>query len=86
MPRDDPQLALACRTLLASVRLERLWTDQGLTAEVTELLKADGGPLSSGERVMLLAAWAFWTGRAASPSPTFSSGSMETRRKPSASL
>ena len=62
MFRDDPQLALACRTLLASVRLERLWTDQGPTAEATELLEADGGPLSSGERVMLLAAWACWNG------------------------
>jgi hypothetical protein len=62
MFRDDPQMALACRTLLVAVRLERLWTDEGPTAEATELLEADGGPLSSGERVMLLAAWAFWNG------------------------
>ena len=62
MVRDDQQLALVCNTLLATVRLERLWTDQGPTAEATELLESDGGPLSSGERVMLLAAWAFWNG------------------------
>jgi hypothetical protein len=62
MFRDDPQLALACRTLLAFVRLERLWTEHGPTVEATELLQADGGPLSSGERVMLLSAWAFWNG------------------------
>jgi hypothetical protein len=62
MFRDDRQLALACRTLLATARLERLWTDKGPTAEAAELLETDGGPLSSGERVMLLAAWAFWNG------------------------
>ncbi len=62
MFRDDSQLASACRVLLAMVRLERLWNDHGPTSEATDLLEADGGPLSSGERVMLLAAWAFWNG------------------------
>jgi hypothetical protein len=62
MFRDDNQLAHACGVLLATVRLERLWDDHGPTSEATELLEADGGPLSSGERVMLLAAWAFWNG------------------------
>jgi hypothetical protein len=62
MFRDDLQLARACRTLLATVRLGRLWTEYGPTAEARRLLDADGGPLSSGERVMLLAAWAFWNG------------------------
>lgn len=62
MFRDDRQLASACRALLATARLERLWTLDGPTAEASELLEANGGPLSSGERVMLLAAWSFWNG------------------------
>jgi hypothetical protein len=62
MFRDDGQLARACRTLLTTVRLERLWTEAGPSAEASDLLAADGGPLSSGERVVLLAAWAFWNG------------------------
>ncbi len=62
MFRDDLQLARACRALLATVRLERLWADGGPTSEATRLLRENGGPLSSGERVMLLAAWAFWNG------------------------
>jgi hypothetical protein len=44
------------------VRLERLWTADGPTIEASELLQVDGEPLSSGERVMLLASWAFWNG------------------------
>jgi hypothetical protein len=62
MLRDDLQLARACRALLATVRLNRLWPDAGPTPEASRLLQANGGPLSSGERVMLLAAWAFWNG------------------------
>ena len=62
MFRDDRQLASACRALLSTAHLERLWTLHGPTAEASELLEANGGPLSSGERVMLLAAWAFWNG------------------------
>lgn len=62
MFRDDGQLARACHALLAMVGLGRLWTANGPTAEASELLEANGGPLSSGERVMLLAAWAFWNG------------------------
>src|SRR5258708_31652675 len=62
MLRDDQQLARACRALLATVRLERLWTEDGPTPEASELLEADGGPLSSGKRIVLLAAWTFWNG------------------------
>jgi Ohr subfamily peroxiredoxin len=62
MLRDDQQLARACRALLATVRLEGLWTEDGPTPEASELLEADGGPLSSGERIVLLAAWTFWNG------------------------
>jgi hypothetical protein len=45
------------------VRLGRLWTDDGPTREALDLLDSDGGPLSSGERIMLLAAFTFWNGR-----------------------
>jgi hypothetical protein len=62
MFRDDQQLARACGALLSTVRLEHLWTDDGPTSRAKELLAHDGGPLSSGERVVLLAAWAFWNG------------------------
>ncbi|MCW5831344.1 MAG: hypothetical protein KIS78_02670 [Labilithrix sp.] len=62
MFRDDAQISRACRALLASVRMEHLWLETGPTSEAGALLDANGGPLSSGERVMLLAAWAFWNG------------------------
>jgi hypothetical protein len=62
MFHDDHQLARACRALLQTVGLQRLWTEHGPSDSAMELLEADGGPLSSGERVMLLAAFAFWNG------------------------
>jgi hypothetical protein len=62
MLRDDQQLARACRALLATVRLDRLWTEDGPTPEASRLLEADGAPLSSGQRAVLLAAWTFWNG------------------------
>lgn len=62
MFRNDEQSARACRALLAKVRLHSLWTNGGPTPRAVELLEADGGPLSSGERVVLLAAFAFWNG------------------------
>jgi hypothetical protein len=62
MFRDDHQLARACRALLATVCLDHLWSQDGPTSRARDLLERDGGPLSSGERVMLLAAWAFWNG------------------------
>jgi hypothetical protein len=60
--RDDEQLSRACRALLASVRHAELWTRSGPTPEAMALLERDGGPLSSGERIVLLAAFAFWNG------------------------
>jgi hypothetical protein len=64
MFRDDPQAVSALRLLLATVKLDRLWTSlHGPTIEACELLVADGGCLSSGERVMLLSAWAIWNGK-----------------------
>jgi hypothetical protein len=37
-----------------------MWTPTGPTNEALATLDAGGGPLSSGERVVLFAAWAFW--------------------------
>jgi hypothetical protein len=62
MLRDDQQLARTCRALLATARLERLWTVDGPTPEASELLEADTGRLSSCQRAVLLAAWTFWNG------------------------
>jgi hypothetical protein len=63
MFRNDEQSARACRALMATARLEGLWTNEGPTLRAAELLDAEGGPLSSGERIVLLAAFAFWNGR-----------------------
>jgi hypothetical protein len=62
MFRNDEQAARACRALLATARLERLWTADGPGERAVELLDADGGPLPSDARIMLLAAFAFWHG------------------------
>jgi hypothetical protein len=62
MFRDRLQAARACRVLLRTLRLERLWTLEAPTAEAVDLLAMNGGPLSSGERVLLLAAFALWNG------------------------
>lgn len=62
MWRDDRQRARACSALLATVRLGRLWTLDGPTDEALRLLEANGGPLSSGERVVVLSAFALWNG------------------------
>lgn len=61
MFRDDEQCSRACRTLLAIVRLERLWTPTGgPTAEATAILDAGGANLPINQRALLLAAFAFW--------------------------
>jgi len=64
MFRDDEQSARACRALMATARLEGLWTNEGPTLRAAELLDSGGGPLSSGERIVLLAAFAFWVRQA----------------------
>jgi hypothetical protein len=64
MFRDDRQVARALRVLLAPMHLGHLWTDEGPTARAVELLEQDGGAFSSGERTMLLAASAIWSGSA----------------------
>ena len=61
MPRDV-RLARGCTAILDTVRLGRLWTESGPTDEARALLKAGGGSLAPRERVVFLAAWAFWDG------------------------
>jgi hypothetical protein len=60
--RSEAQLARACRALCERVRLDEMWTEEGPTEAAIELMEKDGGPLSSGERVVLLASWAIWNG------------------------
>lgn len=62
MFRSDAQLARVCRALCARVGMGELWTPTGPSDRAIALLEAGGGPLSSGERVMLLATWAVWNG------------------------
>lgn len=61
MFRDELQTSRALRVLLDTIHLGHLWTDEGPTARAVELLEQDGGVLSSGERTMILAAWAIWS-------------------------
>lgn len=60
--RDDHQRARACHALLGLVGKGDLWTPMGPTPTAIEYWRADGGPLSSGERVVFLLAWAAWNG------------------------
>jgi hypothetical protein len=63
MFRDDAQACRALGALLATLpALRTFWTSSGPTPQALALLEADGGPLSSGERVLLLAAFALWNG------------------------
>lgn len=64
MFKSDRQIARAIRVLLAPLHLGDLWTDAGPTESAVELREEDGAALSSGERTMVLAAWAFWSGNA----------------------
>jgi hypothetical protein len=43
--------------------MAELWSSQGPTDEAMALLETDGGPLSSGERMLLMIAWSIWNGR-----------------------
>lgn len=63
MWKSDAQACEAITELLRSVRLERLWTPTGPTQEAVDWIDADGGPLSSGEMLMLRVAFDFWNGQ-----------------------
>lgn len=64
--RDDAQ---ACRAIVALLDasklppLRGLWTPTGPTSEAVELVEAGGGPMSSGEAMMVRAAFDFWNGQ-----------------------
>jgi hypothetical protein len=60
--RSEAQRARACRALCARARMPWMWTDAGPTEQAIEIVEKNGGPLSSGERIMVLTAWAFWNG------------------------
>ena len=59
---SDEQFARVCRAICSRARLAELWTSEGPTAQASALLEHDGGPLSSGERMVLLVAWSIWNG------------------------
>lgn len=62
MWKSEKARCAAIRKMLSGSSVQRLWTDSGPTGEAIDLLAADGGPLSSGERVLLLAAFDLWNG------------------------
>ena len=59
---SESQLIRVCRAICSRARLAELWTSDGPTAQATDLLERDGGPLSSGERMVFLVAWSIWNG------------------------
>lgn len=63
----DPEMrdavAFLCRWLLEHVGLEELWDKDGPSARAMALLEANGGKLEGAERIVLMVAWAIWSGR-----------------------
>jgi hypothetical protein len=62
MFRTEAQRACVCTALCDVARLDEMWTVSGPTERAIALLESDGGPLSSGERIVLLSAWQLWSG------------------------
>lgn len=60
MYRNDKQGCVAIRLLLASLGMEGLWTETGPTSTAVKYL--EGSPLSSGEQLLLRAAFDLWNG------------------------
>lgn len=54
-----------CQTLMEVTGLPDLWGPDGPTEAAVELVRQNGGPLSPGERVMLLVSFALWEGHKA---------------------
>lgn len=65
--RSDAQRADVARALLALVRLERLWTPDGPTDEALDLIEDGGGPLSGGQKLILLVAFDAWNNEGGAP-------------------
>lgn len=57
--RDDRQVAQVCVALCSRVGVGDLWTADGPGPGAFAVLEGRS-PLSSGQQVMVLAAWAFW--------------------------
>ena len=62
MFRNERQRSAVAYVLLDSLQLGKLWTVEGPTEAACTLLKKRGGSLSSGERLILLAAFDLWNG------------------------
>jgi hypothetical protein len=60
--RDAQQRSAACRALLATGELGHFWNEQGPTDEA-RALAGDPRTLPAGDRALLLAAMAIWTGK-----------------------
>lgn len=62
MFRTDQQINAACTVLLERAHMRGFWTGASPTEKTHGFAEKDGGPMSSGERVMLLVAYAMWNG------------------------
>jgi len=60
---SETQQARVCEMICRAVRLDGMWTEQGPSRLAVSLLIRNGGPLSTGERIMFLCAWGIWNGR-----------------------
>ena len=58
--RSDAELSAVCKVICGQVGLGSLWQDEGPTPSAVAMLESNGGALSSGERVMVLTAFALW--------------------------
>jgi len=59
--RDHRQRSQACELLVSRIHSPaELWTRNGPSDAAIEFLEENGGALSQGERVLLLAAFALW--------------------------
>jgi hypothetical protein len=61
MFRNQKQANEAIGVLLGLIDQDALWSADGPTSKFWEYYEQDGGPLSSGERVIVLAAGAMWS-------------------------
>ncbi|WP_394847355.1 hypothetical protein LZC95_07805 [Pendulispora brunnea] len=57
---SELQTNRACRALLALMRLEHMWTPKGPTIDAIDIYQRNGAGLSTSERAVFLAAWAFY--------------------------
>jgi hypothetical protein len=62
--RDEFQASRALRALLqSSPGTADMWMATGPTTQALAFVRAGGGPLAGGERILLLAAFALWNGQ-----------------------